>query len=102
MPMDSSKTVVLEVVNLTYHSPKDEEAFFEWVQKIKSVTNVGGHGNTDTISVDLEIVDQDDVRELLALFHRYGVDKKQLIALVKPEYHAWLNDKKKYWYSDIF
>lgn len=99
--MDESKTVVLEVVGLTYYSQKDEDAFFEWAQKIKSVTEIGGHGNTDTISVRLDLVDQDDVREFLALFHRYGVDKKQLVALVKPEYHDWFHDKQKYWSSDI-
>ena len=47
-----------------------------------------------------DLVDKEALRELLALFYRYHIDKSRLAVLVRPEHSSWFYDKEKYWNSD--
>jgi hypothetical protein len=68
--------------------------------KIKCVTGTDGAGYTLSMTVQLDLVDQDALRDLLALFHRYHISKSLLVALVRPEFSAWFHDKEKYWNAE--
>ena len=98
--MSSSSTTELRAEHIRYYSQNDEAAFFEWLGKIKCVTKTGGGGYTLSITVQLDLVDQDGLRYLLALFHRYHISKSQLVALVRPEFSAWFHDKEKFWNTE--
>ena len=85
-----------------FRSPNDEAAFFGWLDRISSVTKYEGQGDTLYISVRKSQVDEEQLTDLLALFFRYQVDMKQLVALEKPEFSTWLRDKKAYWAESVF
>ena len=94
--------VELEATSVRFYSQRDEAAFFEWLKKLTCVERVQGRGLTLYISVDCSLVDEDGLRELLALFRRYGIDKRQLAQLDRKEFSAWLHDPKAFWYEEVF
>jgi hypothetical protein len=98
--MNSSSTTELRAEHVRYYSQNDEAAFFDWLAKIKCVTKTVGSGYTLSIMVQLDLVDQDGLRDLLALFHRYHIGKSQLVALVRPEFSAWFHEKGKFWNAE--
>ena len=63
-----------------FASPGDEAAFFGWLKRIRGVQNV------QVRSRDLHValrdkLSPDELRELRALFHRYGMDTSDLESL---------------------
>ena len=100
--MSNTQTIELKAESVTYYSQNDETAFYDWLGKIRCVTATGGHGNISTITVQLDLVDEESLRDLLALFHRYHIDKAQLTALDRPEFSSWFHDKRKYWWAGVF
>lgn len=84
-----------------YHA-SDERAFFEWLARIPCVKCYHGDGNRGLV-VDLKRrPGQDDLRQLLALCHRYGVDMRQLAKFETEKNRAWFRDARKYWYRAVF
>jgi hypothetical protein len=61
-----------------FFSEEDENHFFLWLGKIKSVKKVEGHLHTLNIEVDHKLTGTDELLEFIALFLRYNVDVKQL------------------------
>ena len=100
--MSDTSITELKAEHVIYYSDNDEVAFFEWLGKIKCVTATGGSGYVLSITVQLNLVGDGDLRDLLALFHRYNINKRQLVVLDRPEFHSWFHDKRKYWYSEVF
>lgn len=98
----NQKTIGLEATNVRFFSTHDESAFFEWLDKIKCVQKYEGRGSTLHITVNTVAVDEEALRELLALFHRYGIAMQQLITFDRPEFTRWFRDTRAYWYSSIF
>jgi hypothetical protein len=98
--MNDRRTIELRAEHVRYYSDNDEAAFFDWLGKIKCITKTGGHGYTLTMTVQPDLVGQDELRELLGLFHRYHIEKSQLGTLVPPEFSSWFHDKQKYWNAD--
>ena len=64
-----------------YWSEGDERAHFEWMQRISCVRDVRGEGTRVLLIIDENEVTEDDVRELSALYRRYGGDAAQLARL---------------------
>jgi hypothetical protein len=104
MPKASSAppTIELHAESVDYYSQKDEDAFFEWLAKIRCVTKIAGSGYILSMTIQLDLVDQDGLRELLAIFHRYGISMSQLAALEQPEWAAWFRSESAYWHAGVF
>jgi len=100
--MSAPPTIELHAESVFYYSRKDEDAFFEWLAKIKCVTKIGGRANILSMTIQLVLVDQDALRELLAIFHRYGISMSQLVALERPEWAAWFREPFAYWHAGVF
>lgn len=100
--MDDAEIVELQARSVTYYSPGDEEAFFEWLDRIECVEGGSGSGDTLYISVNRAEVDEDCLTELLALFRRYEVDLKQLRVFDSEEFAPWFRNPKAYWYAEVF
>jgi hypothetical protein len=100
--MNDTSVVELRAENVIYYSQNDEAAFFEWLAKMPCVIKVDGRGHMLFVRVNPVLVDQYNLRDLLALFHRYKIDMKQLVALDRPEFSSWFHDKEKYWYAEVF
>lgn len=100
--MNASNEVELEASAVQFYSEHDEAAFFEWLTKIPCVKKQAGRNTTLYISIDAGLVDEDALRELLALFHRYGVEKRQLAKLDRDEFAHWFHNPEAYWHKEVF
>jgi hypothetical protein len=72
------------------------------LDKLPFVESYVGRGRTLYIKANLSSVDQQGLREIIALFHRYGIDLRQLAAFDRPEFASWFRDKQKFWHQDVF
>lgn len=90
----------LVATSVTYFSQHDETAFFDWLNRLECVAGFEGSGKH--LFIDLErIPTDDDLRDLLALFHRYKVNMRQLARFDRPR-RAWFHNPKAYWYRRVF
>lgn len=97
-----SMIVELQATGVRYFSQGDEAAFFRWLKELPFVDHFEGRGLTLYIKVDSLAVDEEGLRELLALFHRYNVDLAQLVVFDRDEFVDWFRRADAYWYKDIF
>lgn len=99
----SEPTNYLTCKKVRYYTLRDEDAFFEWIKKIKCIKSF--EGALDELYLDL--VDtpptDEDLQDLIGLFYRYNVDMKQLARFLTPENKAWFYDNKKaFWHKRVF
>ena len=97
-----SATVELHASGVRFFSAGDESAFFGWLKSLSCVKHIEGRGRTIYISVDVSAIDDNGLRELLALFHRYEVDMAQLIAFDRDEFAGWFRRRNSYWHRAVF
>jgi hypothetical protein len=100
--MSAARIVELEATGVRYFSGHDEAAFFEWLKKIPCVQKIEGRGRTLHIAVELDALNEDALREFLALFRRYGVDMRQLARFDRDEFADWFRDERAYWFTQVF
>lgn len=100
--IDQPTTVELQATGVRFFSQGDEAAFFGWIKSCTFVEQIEGHGRTLFIKVNSSAIDEDGLRELLALFRRYGVDLGQLVAFDREEFAEWFRRADAYWHNDIF
>lgn len=98
----SATTITLNTLEIVYFSPLDEEAFFEWLDKLPCISRVEGVGCSLYLTVNTDALDEDALRELLALFRRYGINMRVLLAFDRPEFADWFHDQEAYWYGQVF
>lgn len=97
-----TQALQLEATAVRFFSQGDETAFFAWLDKVPFVERYEGRGLTLYIFVKVSEVDEEGLREILALFHRYGVPLRQLAALDREVFADWFHDERAYWYEEIF
>lgn len=97
--MNGSLTIT--VTGPWFYSAGDEDAFFSWLNSVASVWAVGGVGTDLEITLASRRLSQRDLREILAIFHRYALDKRVLKQFDRARL-AWFRDPKAYWYTDVF
>jgi hypothetical protein len=85
-----------------YGHQSDERAFFEWLSRIPSVESYAGDGRNGLVVRLKRRPGEDDLRQLLALCHRYGVDMRQLAKFETAKNRDWFRDPRKYWYQAVF
>jgi hypothetical protein len=100
--MSTSSSVELQATGVRFYSPGDEAAFFGWLGKLPFVERYEGRGLTLYISVNAMAVDEDGLRDLLALFRRYGVELKQLAVFDREEFADWFRNEQAYWHKEVF
>jgi hypothetical protein len=100
--MSDLATVELQATGVRFLSQGDEVGFFRWLAKLAFVERYEGCGLTLFISVNAAAVDEDGLRELLALFSRYGVELKQLAVFDRSEFADWFRSKQAYWHKEVF
>lgn len=89
--------------SIKFYSPKDEDAFFEWVKKIDCIHKFFGVGKTLYLEVIGNEITDENLDELLGLFYRYKIDMKQLKRFLSKENQDWFFDNKKaYWHKKVF
>ena len=95
------KPADLVAADVHYYSSGDEDAFFQWLRSIPCITDFKGAGRELFISLSREPND-DELRELIALVYRYGVDMRQLASFLTSSNQKWLQDRKSYWFQRVF
>ncbi|GKS68567.1 hypothetical protein W03_05710 [Nitrosomonas sp. PY1] len=100
--MKNSTIVELEARRIRFFSRNDEEAFFEWLDKLTCVEKYFGQGDVLYISLKRVAVDEEALRELLAISHRYGIDIKQLRTFDCDAFSSWFRDSRAYWFGSVF
>jgi|GEM_PF-802076 hypothetical protein len=88
--------------DIKFYCQKDRLAFFEWIKRLEYVH--------DVIETDQEVIidlfngdlNQLELFDLIALFHRYKVDLRQLQKLVRPSNRRWLMKRRVQRYKEIF
>ncbi|MBF6545625.1 hypothetical protein [Nocardia brasiliensis] len=94
--------VVVEATGVTYYSALDEAGFFGWLDRIRCVASYRGELRTLYLTVRLGAVDEDGLRELVALYRRYDIDLKQLRVLDAERVGPWFSDPERWWHADVF
>jgi hypothetical protein len=94
--------VRLEAADVRFFSQGDESAFFVWLNGLPFVEGYEGRGRILSVLVNSAAVDEDGLREMLALFRRYGIALRQLAIFDRDEFADWFRDERTYWYNDIF
>lgn len=98
MPAPSQTLVATSV---TYYSSLDENAFFQWLDRIGCVAGYEGRGLDLTITLGRTPNDE-ELREIIALFYRYGVDMRQLASFSKERGRAWFRRQGMFWREAVF
>ncbi len=100
--MDKDK-IILICKWVKFYSSYDEDAFFEWIKKIPSIKKIDGRLNELYLYFDSADIPRQDLREILALFHRYNVDMKQLSVFLNEKSKEWFSENKNaYWHKKVF
>lgn len=91
------------LINLTtFYSLGDERRFFQGVNENPAVSNARGIGRQLEVTLVLNRLNRDAVRDLIALLWRYGVSLVALSGLADKERFKWLDDERYYWYKSMF
>ena len=85
-----------------YYHANDERAFFEWLSRIPCVKGYVGDGKNGLVVQLKRRPGKDDLWQLLALCHRYGVDMRQLAKFETAKNRDWFCDPKMYWHKAVF
>ncbi|GAB7125547.1 hypothetical protein JCM19000A_00540 [Silvimonas sp. JCM 19000] len=99
---ESKNIVELAAREIIFYSTHDEQSFFEWIKKIPCVEEYSGRGDTLFLYVKRDLLDEDMLRDLIALFHRYGIEMGQLRKFDDESFSEWFNNPEKYWYRSVF
>jgi hypothetical protein len=87
--------------SVRYGSEGDERAFFEWLGRIGCVGKC--YGVVRDLRILLKRPPSDaELRELIAIFDRYGVDMAQLAALETKDNVGWFRKPGTYWHHSVF
>jgi hypothetical protein len=84
-----------------YHL-NDERSFFEWLGRIPCVERYRNEGQRGLVVYLKRKPRKDELQELLAICHRYGVDMRQLAKFETATNRHWFRVPQKYWYDKVF
>ena len=101
IPGRAHEMIILAATSLIYFSNGDENAFFSWLKAIPAIERFEGAGRDLNISVR-ELISDDDLRNIIALFKRYNIDMRQLAVFKNESNQMWVFDRRKFWFYDVF
>jgi hypothetical protein len=87
---------------VTFGHPNDERAFFEWLARIPCIATYRGDGPDGLVVTLSRPPRQDELRQLIALCHRWRVDMRQLARFETARNRNWLRNPGAYWHSALF
>ena len=100
---ENDESIILIGKSIKYYSHKDEDAFFEWIKRINCIDKIVGVGCELHFYIACDDLHEHDLRDLLALFYRYGLDMKQLRRFLNKNNKEWFfENEKAYWHRGVF
>lgn len=85
-----------------FFSDGDEECFFQWLDQIKCIKGYEGSGESLSIAVDTSLLEDNELREIIALLYRYDIDMKQLAVFDCAKFSKWFRNKEMFWHDRVF
>ena len=98
----ASLTLTHMDTGVVFYHQNDEPAFFEWLSRIPCVESYAGDGSRGLVVRLRRRPGNDDLRQILALCRRYGVDMRQLAKFETAKNRSWFRDPKKSWHHAVF
>lgn len=92
----------LIIISPRFYSPKDEDAFFNWLESISAIKSIDGAGKELHITFKSKKISDKGLRDLIGLFYRYKIDMKQLQQFENDSNMSWFKQPIKYWYEGVF
>jgi hypothetical protein len=94
------RSLIIEEPRLWF-AYSDEKNFFRWLESTPSV------GKVVRVDRGLELqlkepVDDESLRDLIALLTRYDLDRSVLAVLATAKNRSWFKNKKSFWYNSVF
>lgn len=87
----------LDCSGVRFGSPRDEKHLFHWAMEIPGALR----WEQDTLVVRSRLSEA-SLRELLALFSRYGISMAQLAQLENEKNSNWFRAPHMYWHKQVF
>jgi hypothetical protein len=87
---------------MRYLSQGDEAAFFAWLKSIPGVVAVVGSGRELKIQLRSKRLPQQGLRELIALYTRYGGNLNELAQFSTEANSAWFKAPNAVWHRAVF
>lgn len=94
--------MVIKITLPKFLSRNDEDRFFYGLQDVQAFKGCKGEGRNLNIKLDGRKMTVNNIRELIALLYRYGVDLVPLAVISKGRYGGWLKSPGCYWYESMF
>jgi hypothetical protein len=98
----ASLTLAHMDTGVRFYHQSDERGFFEWLGRIPCVESYRGEGQLGLVVRLTRQPRKDELRELLALCHRYGVDMRQFAIFETASNRSWFRDPEKFWHEAVF
>jgi hypothetical protein len=93
----------ITIREIDYFSERDENIFFTWLNEIPAIVKKQGIANNLHLHIDQKKLNETGLRELLALFQRYGIDMKQLKTFLNEDNKGWFfENKEAFWHQRVF
>lgn len=87
---------------MLYRSPGDEAAFFRWLSGIPGVLGVHGVGRELHIRLRSTRLSATALRELLALYIRFGGHLTELAVFANDSNRSWFCSPEADWHNAVF
>ena len=86
-----------------FYAPHDEEAFFEWLDKIEAIKQVWGLGDEIHLTIKNEFIDDESLRDFIAIFTRCEIELSQLSQFRNKANEDWFySNKQAFWRKGVF
>ncbi|MBI2344450.1 hypothetical protein HYV10_00050 [Candidatus Dependentiae bacterium] len=101
MKLSNKKSLICD--NPIFFSPKDKEAFFEWIKKIECVENFSLEKDKVYLNLNKRRLSTINLSSLIGLLYRYKIDMHQLSRFLTSSNKKWFYDNKKaFWHKKVF
>src|SRR5262245_53355416 len=91
-PSETQLALTHVEAGVRFYHQNDERTFFEWLDRIACVDKYAWEGPDGLVVRLNRAPNDDDLREIIALFQRFGVNMRQLARFETPENAGWFRN----------
>ena len=100
---NTAQDTILTCKRVKFYARKDEDAFFEWINKIECIEKTSAASDELYLHIAADELHDQDLDDLIALFYRYNIEMSQLARFLTQENKHWFYDNKKaFWRKKVF
>lgn len=92
----------IKIKLVPFYSKGDEGRLFQGLKDIPAIADIVGVGQSLVFDMDIQQLNDDMLRELIALLWRYGISLRPLSELSSDGKFTWIKNDKFFWYKNMF